>query len=324
MKNIKKNFIRIIIFLFFVLGVITISTIIKYLSITSPDKIPEIKFELPQKKNFTICFPIELTAEIALDWKTKPKKIVIALPEGLQEYSAPEFKISKISWGKWIWKIKVYVQAYIPGNYQKISGNASFISQNSKQLEALIRLPDLNISPFGLKNNTTLKIAEKIEKKSNKKLWILITLIFAIIIAIIVIVLYLKNKKRITPQLPSWCITLDKIRNLRISHEKGLISVIESVSALCDIIRDYLEERFNINAPNMTTYEFLNNLKKNQSPLNSEQKNFLSNFMESADLAKFAKIPLSSDTLEKAISDAEKLVKETIPEKQKEGEKNAF
>ncbi|HOK05136.1 MAG TPA: hypothetical protein PLN24_07785, partial [Victivallales bacterium] len=224
MKNVKKKFIRIIIlFLFIITGIVITSAIIKYFSITTPDKISELRFNLPQKKDFTLCFPIELQTEITLNWKTKPKKILIELPEGLQENSTPEFKISKISWGKCIWKIKLYIQAYIPGTYEKISGKAIFSFQNSKQIEIPIKLPDINITPFDTKNNTELKIAEKIEKKSDKKLWLITGIISAIVLTIIAVVFYLKNKYRtkITPQLPSWSIALDKIRNLRISQEKG-------------------------------------------------------------------------------------------------------
>lgn len=59
-------------------------------------------------------------------------------------------------------------------------------------------------------------------------------------------------------------------------------------TALSDAIRLYLEERFELHAPERTTEEFLNELQQS-SRLDAEQKLTLGEFLGSCDLVKFAK-----------------------------------
>ncbi len=68
--------------------------------------------------------------------------------------------------------------------------------------------------------------------------------------------------------------------------EKGMIK--EYYTELSDILRRYIEERFALNAPEMTTEEFLGSLRMS-SALNDDEKMRLSRFLSGCDLVKFAK-----------------------------------
>jgi len=57
---------------------------------------------------------------------------------------------------------------------------------------------------------------------------------------------------------------------------------------LSDIVRHYLENRFNIRAPEMTTEEFLSKVKEDSS-LSIEHKGLLRDFLATCDLVKFAR-----------------------------------
>ena len=54
------------------------------------------------------------------------------------------------------------------------------------------------------------------------------------------------------------------------------------------------------------------------SPLNNQDRNFLREFMTSADMIKFAKYEATKKHIETAIARAEQLVDETIPEKEED------
>src|SRR5205085_4236011 len=58
--------------------------------------------------------------------------------------------------------------------------------------------------------------------------------------------------------------------------------------AVSDAVRVYLEERFQLRAPERTTEEFLRDLQKT-SVLTEQQKESLSAFLEQCDLVKFAR-----------------------------------
>jgi len=79
-----------------------------------------------------------------------------------------------------------------------------------------------------------------------------------------------------------------------------------------DTIRSYLEEQFNFRAPERTTEEFLYELQATDLLL-PEQKESLGKFLESCDLAKFAKYEPGEPELRELHGSAVRLVKETEP-----------
>jgi len=77
-----------------------------------------------------------------------------------------------------------------------------------------------------------------------------------------------------------------------------------------DITRLYMENRFNIHAPHMTTEEFLYYLGVS-GHLNDTQKSSLKDFLNSCDMVKFAKY---APTIKEALNNfgcAQKLIDET-------------
>lgn len=86
---------------------------------------------------------------------------------------------------------------------------------------------------------------------------------------------------------------------------------------LSDIIRIYIEDRFLIRAPEMTTEEFLFSLK-HSTALSPQQKNSLGQFMEAADMVKFAKYRPGIEEA-KAGYDLAKIFIEETREKENDG-----
>lgn len=75
-------------------------------------------------------------------------------------------------------------------------------------------------------------------------------------------------------------------------------------------LRLYLEERFQLRAPERTTEEFLHELKTS-SHLTLDQKLSLGEFLQSCDLGKFARFEPSEDSLRALHDSALRLVDET-------------
>jgi hypothetical protein len=83
-------------------------------------------------------------------------------------------------------------------------------------------------------------------------------------------------------------------------------------SALSDIVRAYLEGRFGLRAPEMTTEEFLLATAR-AGQLDRQHRQLLGDFMAESDLVKFAKhVPTLADA-ERGIAAAERFIGETIP-----------
>jgi len=86
----------------------------------------------------------------------------------------------------------------------------------------------------------------------------------------------------------------------------------EYYEALSGIVRVYLEDRFGLRAPEMTTEEFLLVTARN-AELTRQQRALLAEFLRESDLVKFARhVPALADT-ERAFDAAARFVDETAP-----------
>ena len=88
------------------------------------------------------------------------------------------------------------------------------------------------------------------------------------------------------------------------------VSAESGVIRLTDVIRNYLEQRYDLPDSGKTTPEFLEDMENN-SPLPQSDRPFLQHFLNSADMIKFAKAPCDATAVNSAIDSAEKLVANT-------------
>lgn len=83
-------------------------------------------------------------------------------------------------------------------------------------------------------------------------------------------------------------------------------------TAVSEITRTYLEERFGLRAPDQTTEEFLAELPRS-IVLDVRHKEFLADFLTRCDLVKFARFEPTRPELEQLHASALNLVEETVP-----------
>ena len=111
----------------------------------------------------------------------------------------------------------------------------------------------------------------------------------------------------------------------RLQRALGLIHEAEQFCMeVSQIIRVYLEERFNLHAPDRTTEEFLLELQSSQR-LAGEHKQLLADFLGECDMVKFAKAEPPELELRNLHEAASRLVGETQPSLREEtwGEEEA-
>jgi len=84
---------------------------------------------------------------------------------------------------------------------------------------------------------------------------------------------------------------------------------------LSAILREYMEDQFGIRAPEQTTEEFLRGLATDGVG-SVEQKQLLEEFMHHCDMVKFARYGPAADEMERSFVSAERVVKETAPQKE--------
>lgn len=99
------------------------------------------------------------------------------------------------------------------------------------------------------------------------------------------------KKKKLPPAQPlksAHQLAYEKLKKLQQKNLPKLGKIKEYYIQLSNIIRCYLEARFLIRAPEMTTEEFLFNLRSSTN-LSGKDKNLLKEFLEHCDKVKFAR-----------------------------------
>jgi hypothetical protein len=138
--------------------------------------------------------------------------------------------------------------------------------------------------------------------------WVKVVLIFlgvvVTILLLIFIIDYLKKKpkeKPAPPPIPAHILAWRELEALVKQHKSGDLSPELFVSELCNVLRRYIERRFELKAPELTTEEFLNLLIKDGGELKSQQT-VLKQFLEFTDLVKFANQKVQDEDVEKGFA----------------------
>ena len=118
------------------------------------------------------------------------------------------------------------------------------------------------------------------------------------------------------PAPPAHELAFEFLKELK---EKNYIynrKVKEFYSELSDILRCYLEGRFGLKSPEMTTDEFLAHIQ-NSEVISSEYRKTLKEFLTICDMAKFAKYGSSSKEMEDGLACVQRFIDQTKQEEDK-------
>lgn len=138
--------------------------------------------------------------------------------------------------------------------------------------------------------------------------WLWLLAAAALVAALVWALKRRKKKPKINPALliPPHRRAKDRLR--------GATELISNPYLFCslvsDVLRAYLEERFNLHAPDRTTEEFLEEMRRSPA-LTEEQKGLLRNFLNLCDLVKFARMEPAEPELRTLLDAAIKLIDET-------------
>lgn len=147
---------------------------------------------------------------------------------------------------------------------------------------------------------------------SYKKIIILGTIISFIILALSIgIPLYIRHRhitKPPPPPIPPHVIALRELEKIRVEED-----VKKYYIGVSGIVRHYIENRFNLHAPERTTEEFLMELA-NTDMLIQAHKVLLRDFLRHCDLVKFAKYGPTKEEIEGVYNTAKRFIEETIPQ----------
>ncbi len=182
-----------------------------------------------------------------------------------------------------------------------------------------------SVHPVKVADNESISDFKDVSDPSDKSFWDWVPdwlydlwWLWILVIAAIVAAVYFGRKYRRTgkfislpekPQPKPWTVALERLGRLKEKNlwENGMEK--EYFTELTDILRDYLSQRFGINAMEMTSRQIMHTLA-DQSDVR-EKRNYVRKILDVADFVKFAKVrPLPADNVE-AFDNAVSFVKET-------------
>ncbi|MFC1709960.1 hypothetical protein ACFL2J_07900 [Candidatus Omnitrophota bacterium] len=122
-----------------------------------------------------------------------------------------------------------------------------------------------------------------------------------------------KERPKFTPPpKPADQLAYEALRALQVKNLPAAGKIKEYYIELSDIVRRYIENRFNIRAPEMTTEEFLFSLRDCVA-LTDVHKNLLKDFLEQCDMVKFARYGPTLEEIDNSFKAAWRFVDETKP-----------
>lgn len=148
---------------------------------------------------------------------------------------------------------------------------------------------------------------------SNRLNIILLLDILVVLVILVLLFIFLSRRKKapvIIPKKPAHEIAYEQLDRLKAKDLIRQGRIKEYYSEISDIVRHYLENRFLLKAPEMTTEEFLFYVR-DYGQLISEHKNLLKEFLQSCDLVKFAKYIPPAGEIDAIFLSAKKLIDET-------------
>jgi len=257
---------------------------------------------------------IPVTIKVRTPWARVPASFVLTPGEGSQIAAEPVAESGSYRWGTTVWTVSAVVQPWksgmVPeGKFEVLfEGGAdgrSAVTEAVPPFEALS--PEIS--------GTDLHLAEAFQPQPESRFRGILVIVLAVILGVVIfIILYRLRKSAGNTPIPFWVQALDAISILQERLHTRTLPPEYAVADLTDIVRRYLEHRFHLRAEHQTTREFLNELKDDSGPLNRNHRNFLGQFLNSADMVKFAKVPADNTLFDSAAEKAGELIRSTIPQ----------
>jgi hypothetical protein len=136
---------------------------------------------------------------------------------------------------------------------------------------------------------------------------------FAATLAFILYRWYTRQRPAVPQRIaPPWETALGRLTALESKGWRDAGKLDAYYVELSAILRHYIEDRFEMRAPEQTTQEFLGEAAS-KSVLNDEHQRMLASFLRYSDRVKFAKFEPTSDDAARNFADVKRFVEETVP-----------
>lgn len=246
------------------------------------------------KESLTVVFEAEAPEDYSIEFAE--------CPEASEQFLVKDSKISKEMLRDDNMLVRILTMKLeplaIPDNVYLGSLTVSFVpsSKNGERQSISTDPVSLNVTmpdaEFWKKLDIDASASENYEKVNGYALWLVWGLIVLVLImlalAVWLVYRWKHGKTAAEPQLPPHVIALAQLQDImeRKHIEKG--EIMEFYNSVQNVLRQYIEARFNMHAPERTTEEFMDELRRAGNSSIAVHGSMLWKFLNHCDLVRFA------------------------------------
>lgn len=219
-------------------------------------------------------------------------------------------------WNRCEWTLSCVLRSYKAG--AATDGRMSVHVRGRFPAEATFPIPDFVVTPVkaGAGEPDLAGAMPKVPAKHPWR-WVVLGIVLAALAAWGVVAWLKRPRAASVPLAPPWERAERDLEKLEADVAGERTALGTAFVRLTDLVRRYLEERYRLPVTSRTTDEFMRDMR-DDSPLPDAEQPFLRDFLSSADLVKFAKMPPDKAMFSRSADGARTLFRNTAAEKTEE------
>lgn len=281
-----------------------------YSSCRTKIELPELKTVLDPADGAVCGKSVTGTLTFILPLCAKVENIKVANPEGTVCTGVPQAEWKLRHFNRRTWQIKFRMRPLRSGSFA--SGKVMFdaVKRSAPPLQVTAEIPSFEAKYTG--NAEKLELASAVETGGKSYLtwyWLLLLLIPAG-----VLLAKLLRRPAKARELTEWEKAVRELTGLRKKIDSGNIAPEQAFIDLTELMRRYLERRYGLPVTRSTAQEFAGIMEKYGSRFPESSRPFLRDFLDQADMVKFARMIPENSRVVRSAESAGDFLEHTRPE----------
>ncbi len=249
---------------------------------------------------------VRLHVDLPLTAYITDARLVLPAAAGLPP---AEIRRSMWLWDRWRWRIEASIRPLEPGKMEE--GRLEMTIRTSEGTRTVnFPVPAFETTPLTVNENDEARLAGSLYMRHNRlSRWYWVFGTFLCFLAGLGAYMVLRKKRAVDLQIPPWETALAALEKLRATLRRRDATPEAVWTMLNDLVRHYLEIRFELPSRTQTQDEFQQTLADATSPLPPQDRLYLKEFLATSELVKFARSRPDPSLVFDAMDQAEALIR---------------